>query len=280
MEEKTRVYPSGTTQRKWLNYLLLFLSAVLLLSGLLWRNDGDGLQVRLAETPTPIPTDAAFDETVESREMTLPTATWYALQLGAFENQEAAKKIAESFQNRGAAGYVWEDTRFRALAALYPTKEEVEAVRAQLFQKHSIEAYAYQIQLPPLVLRMKGMKGQLDILEAAFLHGSDLVSQLQALSMLMDRQEVSVPEAIAQVQAAGQQVETVALRLEQRFSAPRHQAVQGLIDGLRSYGAFVKTVDEKETSVQLATQVKYQAIAALDALKKVYDGLSIPKEEG
>ena len=48
--------------------------------GLVWR--GEEVTIETAPTATPIPTDAYFDETVEEREITLPSATWYALQLG------------------------------------------------------------------------------------------------------------------------------------------------------------------------------------------------------
>ncbi|MEA5016692.1 MAG: SPOR domain-containing protein [Candidatus Limiplasma sp.] len=274
MEENKRVYPRGHTPGKWLNYLLLFLSATVLLSGFFWRGTGEDVHLSLVATPTPIPTDAVFDETMESREMTLPAVTWYALQLGAFDNEELAAKLAQTYQARGAAGYVWQDTRYRALAALYPTKEDIQAVRSQLSTKHYIETYSYEIGLPPLKLRMRGMKGQLDIIEAGFVHGQDLVEQLQGLSILMDQREVSAAEAMDRLKALGGQMETVSLRLQERFTPPRHQAVQGLLDCFAQYTGFCDGLDAGDNSVELATQVKYQAIAALDALKKIYDGLA------
>ena len=81
---------------------LLFLSAVVVLSGLVWR--GEEVTIETAPTATPIPTDALFDETVEEREITLPSATWYALQLGAFESETAAEELANQFVKRGAPG--------------------------------------------------------------------------------------------------------------------------------------------------------------------------------
>lgn len=70
---------------------------------------GEDVDIQLAQTATPIPTDEVFDETVESREIALPSSTWYALQLGAFENEKAADELARQFMQRGAAGYVWQD---------------------------------------------------------------------------------------------------------------------------------------------------------------------------
>ena len=107
MQTGKRVYPRQREPGKWLSYLLLFLSAVVVISGVVSR--GGDLTIEPAATATPIPTDAYFDETVEEREITLPSATWYALQLGAFESETAAQELGQQFVKRGAAGYVWHD---------------------------------------------------------------------------------------------------------------------------------------------------------------------------
>ena len=131
MQGKRRVYPSERKPAKWVSYSLLFLSAVILFSGVAARSGGDAV-IQTVATPSPIPLDAAFDETRETQEITLNGSVWYALQLGAFETEEAAHQLAEQFQRRGAAGYVWQDERYRVLAAVYPEKEDAQAVRQQL----------------------------------------------------------------------------------------------------------------------------------------------------
>lgn len=85
--------------------------------------------------------------------------------------------------------------RYRTLLPSIPRGEDAEAVREQLSEAHSVDSYLYQIDLPALHLLMKGMKGQLDILEAAFAHANDLVANLQKASVTMDRQEMSGEEA-------------------------------------------------------------------------------------
>lgn len=57
--------------------------------------------IQTVATPSPIPLDAAFDETRETQEITLNGSVWYALQLGAFETEEAACQLAEQFQRPG-----------------------------------------------------------------------------------------------------------------------------------------------------------------------------------
>lgn len=273
MQSDKRVYPRQREPGKWLSYLLLFLSAVVVLSGLAWRG-GDGVVIQTAPTATPIPTDVAFDETLEEREITLPGATWYALQLGAFENENAAQELADQFIRRGAAGYVWHDGRYRTLAAVYPSREDAQNVRRQLSELHTVDSYLYQIDLPALHVLMRGMKGQMDILEAAFAHAHDLTLNLNALSMALDRQEVAGDEAREQLAALGGQVETVALRLKQRFSAPRHGTVEGMISCFEDYAAFLTTLSPQDSDVTLAMRVKRQNLSTLKHLKGVYDALS------
>ena len=267
MQTGKRVYPRQREPGKWLSYLLLFLSVTVILSGLVSR--GGDLSIQPAVTATPIPTDAYFDETVEEREITLPSATWYALQLGAFESETAAQELGQQFVKRGAAGYVWHDGRYRTLAAVYPSREDAQAVREQLSEAHSVDSYLYQIDLPALHLLMKGMKGQLDILEAAFAHANDLVANLQEASVAMDRQEMSVQEAADALAALAQQVEGVSLRLKQRFRLPGHEAVSGLIELFDSYGDFAPTVAEQSASAA-GTLVKKEQLEVLWRLKRIY----------
>ena len=62
MQGKRRVYPSERKPAKWVSYSLLFLSAVILFSGVAARS-GDDAVIQTVATPSPIPLDAAFDET-------------------------------------------------------------------------------------------------------------------------------------------------------------------------------------------------------------------------
>lgn len=274
MEEKKRVYPRDGFPAKWLRNALLFLSAILLLSGFLWRGTDDNLMLSVSATPTPIPTGEAFDETVESRELLLPATTWYALQLGAFDNEEAAQSLAQGFRQRGAAGYVWKDTRYRTLAAVYASSEDAQRVRENLQSNYQIDAYPYEIALPAMTLRVRGMKGQMDILEAGFIHAHDLISQLQSLALSLDRQEQSVSEADDFLLSLGEQVQTVSLRLEQRFTPPRPAPVEGLIGSFARFAAYTRDREPEQSSVQMATDVKYQTFTALRDLYQIYADLS------
>ncbi|MDD3336536.1 MAG: SPOR domain-containing protein [Eubacteriales bacterium] len=273
MQEHKRVYPSQRKPAKWLSYLLLFLSAVVIFSGVANRG-GSQPVIQAIPTATPIPLNEAFDETMESRELTLEGGIWYGLQLGAFENEAAAQELAEQYRHRGAAGYVWQEGRYHTLAAIYPSREDAQNVRQQLSANHSIESYLYEIPLQTLQLRMSGMKGQIDVLQAAFVHANDLIAQLQRLSVQMDRQELTVEETVASLDALNEQVSLVRLRLEQRFPSPRNAAVNGLIGVFSDYSLFLSALDQNQSAVEMGRNVKYQAIQSLRLTKEIIDTLS------
>lgn len=272
MQGRKRVYPSSNG--KWMSGALLIVSAALLLSGLIWRDAEPLLSISPVPSATAIPLDEGFDDTLGQREITLPSATWYALQLGAFESEKAAAELAQQYTLRGAAGYVWHDGRYRTLAAVYPLRDEAQSVRRQLHEKHDVDSYLYQIDLPAIRLRLSGMNGQLDILEAAFLHANDLIAELQRISVAMDRQEANADEALETLHALKNQMQTVVLRLHQRFASPRHAAVEGMIACLEGYTAFCGELSQQENAVALGMKIKRQTLASLHKLKQVYDTLS------
>lgn len=272
MQRHTRIYP--VEKSPWLSVLLLVLAAVVILSGLMGRSEGGDVSIVPIATATPIPLDASFDETIVEKEITLPSSTWFALQLGAFENEKSADEMAQQFSKRGAAGYIWNDGKYRALAAVYPSKEDAQLVREQLEMQHSIDTYLYQIDLPSIRVRMRGMQGQLDILQAGFVHGNDLIAQLQNLCVFMDRQEMNAEQAIARLNELAAQMETVALRLRQRFQAPRPAVVEALMNCMEDYQTFCIQLNAKDSQVTLGAKIKHQTLVSLNGLKHVYDTLS------
>ena len=87
--------------------VMLFFSAVIILAGIANRfTGGDELTATVLATPSPTPLTAAFDETVEIREITLPAEVWYCLQSGIFSSEAAAQEKSLAYSDRGAPGFV------------------------------------------------------------------------------------------------------------------------------------------------------------------------------
>lgn len=273
MRENKRVYPAESGRKILINWLILIAAGITIATGLIGRGNDSSFSISAIPTQTPPALDETFDETQDEEEIKLPAVTWYALQLGAFEKEQSALQMAETYKARGAAGFVWEDGRYRTLAAVYPLREDALTVRAQLSEKHLVESYLYEISFPEVQLRLSGMKGQLEILEAAFLHAADMPAALQKISVQMDQQELSMQEAFKRLDALEQQMSIVSLRLRQRFAAPRPAVVDELIRHMELFVTFCQESKLTESAVSLGQKVKYQTFATLNQLKEIYDTL-------
>ncbi len=274
MEKRRRVYPAGRSNTgRVLCGILLAAAFAVVLSGLLERG-GETFLLEQEPAPSAVPLDETFDETMTEMVLDLPETTWYALQTGAFEGEEAARQSAQAFQKRGAAGYLWKDGRFRVLAAAYPSEEDARNVREQLQEQHNIDSYLYRISFPSIRLRLKGMQGQVEILQASFSHVHALAVQLQEFSVDMDRQQITAMEMLESLQALQTQLQIVALRLRQRFTAPVPETVKTLLDCFDGYSAFVKTLSSEESGASLGMKLKYHTFETLWNIQSVYQTLS------
>lgn len=272
MEGNRRVYPCQRQKTRMLCVLLLTAAFALLAGGLLQKRDE--LFITPIPAQTPIPMNESFDETAVSEEVSLPEHRWYALQLGVFTDEKGAREMAELFVKRGAAGYVWYDGKYRALAAIYPSKGDAQSVRERLSSQYSVDTYLYPVELHPLQLRISGMKGQLDILQAAFLHAGDLIASQYQISMELDQQTLSAPNAVSSLKTMAEQMDLVHLRLQQRFVQPRPAVVDALMNVFQNYCTFSNGLAENISLVELGMQVKFQNIHSLFLLQTVYDTLN------
>ena len=126
--------------------LLLLLAAILLAVFRMPR----GFISELIAAPTPTPLTSAYDQTVESREVTLAEETWYAIQTGVFSTREAAVQKAEAYTRRGAPGTVVEDgAKWRVFIACYGAEAEAASVRTRLSQSQGVDTYLYPCSSPP-----------------------------------------------------------------------------------------------------------------------------------
>ena len=131
----------------------------------------------------------------------------------------------------------------------------------------------YEIPIRRLTLRLSGMRGQIDILEAGFLHANELIANLQAISVQLDRQEMNAEEYRAAVEALKEQTELVKLRLEQRFRQSDDATVRGLCALFADYASFCQARKDNDSAVVYSQQIKHQAIRSLWLLRGIVDAL-------
>ena len=211
--------------------ILLGIAGVAVLAGLLSRlRGGDGLIARPVDQPTATPIASGFDETVETREITLPEEVWYAIQTGVFSTREAAEEKAAAYSDRGAPGYVAQDgDKWRVFIACYADKTDANNVRSRLSDAQRVETYLYEWTNPQLRLRLSGMVGQMDVVEAGLALRRQAARQLRDDASRLDSGAMTTGDERQNLEALDGQVTLWADTARRRFARPYPAMIDALL---------------------------------------------------
>ena len=223
---------------------------------------GGALPVFFSPKPTLSPEESAQ----ECRTLVLPGKTWYALQLGAFAEEEAAETLAASFRARGAAGYVYRQDGFRVLAAAYTSRAEAQAVQTQLGALHGVEAYVSEIGRPEITLKVTGQRAQLTALEDGLTVLDQCAEQCCALSLGLDSREEASDAVRQALLSQRETVQALARRLESLFGERPPAAVAPVIRALNEAETALAAAESCGGETALGAQVKYCQLLYISAL--------------
>lgn len=250
----TRRYKVRRRRRGWLLLLAVGIAVGFGVSSFL-KGSGTAPQTHIAAEPAPTlpPEETQADE----RTLTLASQSWYALQVGIFDSPEAASREAESYRARGAGGYIFQKDGCRVLAAAYAARADAQAVITRLKTRHGLDAEVVEIVSPEITLRLSGQKGQLTTLTDAFSAMEKLCGHLYQLALSLDSQETDAREALTALKSEQDTLTALSGRLQSRFGASAHPAVQELRQMLSDCAATLNTAAGAQSLTQLGAWVKY-----------------------
>ena len=205
----------------------------------------------------PAPTLPPEETQADERTVILAGQSWYALQLGVYDDAEAANREAESYRARGAGGYIFRKDGCRLLAAAYTARADAQAVMSRLKAKHGLETEVVEIVSPEITLRLSGQKGQLTALTDAFSAIEKLCGHLNQLSLSLDQQETEAGEALKALQSERETLNALSARLQSRFGASAPAAIPKLKQILDDCAQSLNRASAAKTLTQLGAQVKY-----------------------
>ena len=242
---KTQGYKTGGTIRRVVLCLFVCI-AVWLFAAHIRQMLGLPLPFSLSPKPTPAPLVTAAPETAPERasdDIALPGRTWYALQLGAFTQENAAWQLSQEFIPRGAAGFISrEEDIYRVFAAAYPTRAEAQSVQTRL-NEQGVTTYIQVVQEPQLTLRAAGEKQQVHAVREVLSHLDALSTQFYTLSGTLDKGEMTQHEAFSALESEGATCLALKNTLERAFSGEDRQPVAPLL-------ALLETLAEEGDSLQ------------------------------
>ncbi|MDO4733605.1 MAG: SPOR domain-containing protein [Bacillota bacterium] len=275
-EAEKKIYQTGTSGWRILTWGMLFVSAMLIFSGVIGHMDPPyDLTVIPSLTPQPTAVSSHFDETPDSRQITVGLKGWHGIQLGIFTSLEAAQSQAESFRARGAAGFLWQDgQRWRVLAAVYEDKQDADAVREQLRDTQQIDSYIFSNEPREATLALTGLKGQLDLVEACFQCIGGMPWEIQKMSLRLDRQETDAREIAQVLEGLENRLNELLLLLKERFINPGHSMILQMTSLLEKWRQSVHELAAGQESLALlAGKIKYVGIEMMHSGQEFFEFL-------
>lgn len=204
----------------------------------------------------------AWEPPVE-RTVTLPGKSWYALQLGAFDNEAAAQALADAYRGRGAGGYLLQNGGCRVLAAAYPARAEAQAVQNQLKTQHGVDTVIVEITQPEITLRLTGPGSQLTALEDAYGAVWKLSEHASALSQALDQGRTDPETAAAALQSEQATLLALYRQLEPFCAASGSRAVSDMAQLLRDAEQALGACLNTSGKTRLGAQIKYCHLLAV-----------------
>lgn len=155
----------------------------------------------LEKGKTPQPTGSSLQASSVTGEIKLPSIECFALQMGVYSDKNNASSQAQLLQQRGAGGYVMEDSgRYRVLAAAYADEASLKQVRTQLTAE-GLESASYTFSAPESILRVTASKAQLDGISEGFAALKGLQEEMGTASLAFDQKQAGIAEGKAAVNA-------------------------------------------------------------------------------
>lgn len=261
---ETRMYKRKRQRRKTARIALLML--VLIGGGtLLWGRLSGGLRLEQIGLPTSTPISSSFDKTTDTREVTLAAETWYAIQTGVFSTREAAEQKADAYTERGAPGTViQEGEKWRVFIACYGTEEQAASVRTRLEQNQKVDTYLYAWKCPELRLRLSGMVGQMDVVEAGFTLLTSGAAAVRDAAIQLDAGELTTAETASAVDEWISQMALWRDTTVSRFGKKMPEMVQTMLVMTESWAGKLGQVKSAETATALSASLKACAMGMFD----------------
>lgn len=253
---KTAVYPSGSRAAR---AILCFALAAAILALSIWARRM--LHVKPFFSLAPAPTAAvepldAGDQARASLDIALLGGEWYALQLGAFTGEEAARKLANEYTPRGAAGFVrLSEGAYRVYAAAYPTRADAQKVQTRLAAQ-GVSTYIQAMPRGRVTLRAGGAQKQVDALADACVYLEGLDDKLYALFTALDARQTDGETARAALLSESKTCGALAQRLLAAFDGappPALEPLYGLLTALAAEGA---RPSENESAARMGAALK------------------------
>ena len=131
-----------------------------------------------------------------ARSCQMPGQTWYALRLGSFETEGAARERAVQFLGRGAGGVIKRaEGAFHLLAAAYENRADAVRVQENLMRFYNVESDVYSLSWDGAQMTLSGTEKQTGAMQKCYDFMNALGKTVSHLILQLDEGALSRAEA-------------------------------------------------------------------------------------
>ncbi|MDR1600765.1 MAG: SPOR domain-containing protein [Oscillospiraceae bacterium] len=216
--------------------------------------------------PTAVPLDSppgaasSFENT-----LTLERQSWYAIQVGSYETQDAAAEAASALRARGGAGYVIQDGAYRLLVSCYPARTEAEEVMGRLVASGEYASSAiYRLNADEMVISLIATPLQASALSQAYALLPEMIQELSRLSLALDRGTMDTAAVRASAGTSVNRAKQLLATMDLAITDPRPDIVRELRALLETGAATMEQIVHSDAgALPLSSQIKYNHVDLL-----------------
>lgn len=197
------------------------------------------------------------EQKLETGDLQIGGTSIFALQAGVFEDENNAKTLAESLQQKGGAGHIYKNENMHyVFIAAYGSEEEAKNVQTRLEKEQSLNTKVFEIATEDIAFQVSTTAATLQQVKEAADYINTLQASLLADALELDKGSLSATDMknkaegyLSQVQAhlgnlnALDDKGSVALTAIKTFYQTTEQTMKGIVekDGDDKYAALVKS---------------------------------------
>lgn len=261
--------------------LLWVMSALMLLTALalhLWvPKVSDPVREETLSPASAVATMPPESEQRVTQEIQFPALERFLIQFGVYDSLDNARVEAARYVERGAAGYLLYDGRYRVIGAAYESREEADSVAGRLKEEEGIECYVYETGAGAVKLRVTAAPEQIDALVNAENALREQSLAFGNLAYQLDSGEIDEAQACIEISRCVQAITLARQSLLEVAGEKVNQVAQDLMDMMEKAEENLSKLSsfQEQTRLDLSSKIKYNYIEILEQHRGYLESLSV-----
>jgi hypothetical protein len=203
---------------------------------------------------------AKITDTLNARALTL-----FAIQMGAFTDEENAKAFSQELKTRGGAGYIFKDEFYRVMAIGFQSEEDARQVRYDL-KEDEIESHIYKITTAGVDMEITATPENVTEIRSAFEMWEDKYRSMEEIIVSLDSGAIAPLEAADKIRMLKMEMEQKRDKLQEKNSNQNNNVILAGLVGLYDDSCQLLDIilsDNTNDKVAISSKIKYTYIEML-----------------